>query len=82
MKSRTHRKIQHKNLEYGSYKLRVGGLWGNSSEVIVITDIYQHVWKNGESVEVRFSRLDDLSQEYISERFVTYIEKSNYIPIG
>lgn len=81
MKSRTYRKVQHKKLEFGSYNFRVGDLWGNSSDVIVITDIYQYMSGINEWIEIRYSRLDDLSKEYISEQIVSYIERNNFAPM-
>lgn len=76
-----YRKFQVQNIEYGSYKLRVGDLWENDSKVIVITDIYQHMTGNNEWLTVHYRSLDDLDKEYISERIVHYIERNNFAPI-
>lgn len=80
-KTRTHHKVQHQNLEFGNYNFRVGDLWGNGSDVIVISDIYSHVSGFNEWVEVRYRRIDDLEIEYVSERMVYYIIKNKFVPI-
>lgn len=76
-----YRKSRVKNKQFGAYNFRVGDLWGNGSDVIVISDIYLHMTKKNEWLTVHYQRIDDLGVEYISEQMVNFINRNNFVPI-